>query len=79
MIENKHSDASYLSEHEAKSRAVGLFYMGSNIDIQNKITNGAILIISNILKHLMSSAAEAEIGSVFLNVKEVTILINTLE
>jgi hypothetical protein len=53
--------------------------MGSNIDSKNKLTNGAILIISTILKHMMSSAAEAEIGSVFLNAKEVSILRTTLE
>jgi hypothetical protein len=35
--------------------------MGSSIDSQNKLTNGAILIISTIIKHVMSSAAEAEI------------------
>jgi hypothetical protein len=33
--------------------------MESNIDSQNKITNGAILIISTIIKRVMSSAAEA--------------------
>jgi hypothetical protein len=41
--------------------------MGSNTDKPNKLTNGAILIISTILKHVMSSAAEAESGAVFLN------------
>jgi hypothetical protein len=53
--------------------------MGSNIDSKNKLTNGAILIIRTILKYVMSSAAEAEIGSVFLNSKEATILQTTLE
>jgi hypothetical protein len=43
------------------------------------ITNGAILIISTVLKYIMSSAAEAEIGAVFLNAKKVTILRTTLE
>jgi hypothetical protein len=54
--------------------------MGSNIDSKNKLTNGAILIISMILKHVMSSAGtETDIGSVFLNRKKVTILLTTLE
>jgi hypothetical protein len=79
MIFNIHSDDLYLSEREANIRAGGFFYMGSNIDSQNKLTNGVILIISAILKHVMSSAAEAEIGSVFLNTKEATILRTTLE
>jgi hypothetical protein len=73
MILNIHSDDSYLSESEANIRAGGFFYMGSNIDINNKLTNGAIVIISTILKYVMSSAAEAEIGSVSLNAKEATI------
>jgi hypothetical protein len=59
MILNIHSDASYLSERETKSRAGGFFYMGSNIDKANRLTNGAILIISTVLKHAMSSAAES--------------------
>jgi hypothetical protein len=67
---NIHSDASYLSEREAKSRAGGFFYMGSNNDKTNIITNGTILIISIVLKHIMSSAAEAEIDAVFLNAKK---------
>jgi hypothetical protein len=59
MILHIHSDASYLSENEAKSRAGGFFYMGSNAKTDKKLTNGAILIISKVLKHVMSSAAEA--------------------
>jgi hypothetical protein len=47
--------------------------MGSNIDSKIKLTNGSILIISTILKHVMSSEAEAEIVLVFLNAKEATI------
>jgi hypothetical protein len=38
--------------------------MGSNIDKANRLTNGAILIISIVLKHVMSSAAEAETSAV---------------
>jgi hypothetical protein len=65
MILHIHSDASYISEKEAKSRAGGFFYMGSSINTDKKLTNGAILIISKVLKHVMSSAAEAEIGGSF--------------
>jgi hypothetical protein len=79
MILNTHSDASYISKRESKSRAGGFFYLGINIAIKNKLTNGVILIISTILKHVMSSAAEAEIGSVFLNTKEAKFLRTTLE
>jgi hypothetical protein len=55
-----HRDASYLSENEAKSRAGGLFYMGSNDKPTKNLTTVQILIISKVLKHVMSSAAEAE-------------------
>jgi hypothetical protein len=67
MILNIHSDISYLSEREAKIRAGGFLYMGSNTDKTNILTNGAILIISTVPKQAMSSAAEAEIGAIFLN------------
>jgi hypothetical protein len=79
MILHIHSDASYLSEREAKSRAGGLFYMGSNTKTNKKLTNGAFLIISKVLKHVMSSVAEAEIGAVFINAKEGAVLCTTLE
>jgi hypothetical protein len=79
MILHIHSDASYLSENEAKSRAGGFFYMGSDTKTDKKLTNGAILIISKVLKHVMSSAAEAEIGAVFINAKEGAVLRTTLE
>jgi hypothetical protein len=79
MILQIHSDASYLSENEAKSRAGGFFYMGNTSKSDRKLTNGAILIISKVLKHVMSSAAEAEIGAVFINAKEGAVLRTTLE
>jgi hypothetical protein len=79
MILHIHSDASYLSENEAKSRAGGFCYMGNNNKNDKNLTNGAILIISKVLKHVMSSAAEAEIGAVFINAKEGAVIRTTLE
>jgi hypothetical protein len=79
MILYIHSDASHLSERKAKSRAGGFFYMGNSADTANKLTNGAILIISTVLKHVMSSAAEAEIWAVFIDAKEGAVLSTTLE
>jgi hypothetical protein len=79
MILHIHSDASYLSEKEAKSRAGVFFYMGSSINTEKKLTNGAILIISKVLKHVMSSAEKEEIGAVFINAKEGAVLRTTLE
>jgi hypothetical protein len=79
MILHIHSDSSYLSENEAKSRSGGFFYMGDTNRDDKKLTNGAILIVSKVLKHVMSSAAEAEIGAVFINAKEGAVLRTTLE
>jgi hypothetical protein len=79
MILHIHSDTSYLSENEAKSRPGGFFYMRNNNKNDKNLTNGEILIISKVLKHVMSSAAEAEIGAVFINAKEGAVLRSTLE
>jgi hypothetical protein len=40
MILHIHSDASYLSEKEAKSRAGGFFYMGSSINTNKNLPTG---------------------------------------
>jgi hypothetical protein len=53
--------------------------MGSDTKTGKKLTNGAILIISKVLKHVMSSAAEAEIGAVFINANEGAVFRTTLE
>jgi hypothetical protein len=53
--------------------------MGNTTKNNKKLTIGAILIVSKFLKHLMSSAAEAEIGAVFINAKEGAVLRTTLE
>jgi hypothetical protein len=66
-------------ERESKRRACGFFYIGSDKDSNNRLSNGAILIINKILKHVMPSAAEADIGSVFLNAKEATFIPTILE
>jgi hypothetical protein len=79
MILHINSDDSYLSVKEAKSRAGGFFYVGGITKTDKKLTNGAILIISKVLKHVMSSAAEAEIGAVFINAKEGPVLCTTLQ
>ena len=55
-ILNLHTDASYLSELEGKSRAAGHFYMTKHNDEDFK--NGGILTLSAIIKikHVMASA-----------------------
>ena len=68
MILNIHSDASYLTEPKARSRAGGHFYMSSNST--HSKDNGAVLNIAKIMKNVMTSAAEAEIGALYLNSRQ---------
>jgi len=68
MILGIHSDASYLSEPKARSRAGGYFFLSNGTD--EAPNNGAILNISQIIKSVMSSAAEAELGALYINAHE---------
>ena len=64
-----HSDASYLSAPKARSRASGFFFLSdnpSNIPPADARLNGAIHINTKIIKRVMGSAAEAEIGAGYL-------------
>ena len=71
MILNIHSDASYLSETRSRSRVAGQFFLGSKPVTDKPIPlNGAILVFCGILKFVVASAAEAELGALFLNCKE---------
>ena len=75
MILNVHSDASYLSAPRARSRAGGYFFLGSIPQDGRPIKlNGAIHVTCTILKLVASSAAEAELGALFLNAQEATIM-----
>jgi hypothetical protein len=61
-----HSDASYLSEPKAKSRFGGYFYLGKNTNSPKKPqSNGPLLCHTTVLKHLVSSVAEAGFGALF--------------
>jgi hypothetical protein len=77
MILRIHSDASYLSERNARSRSGGHFYLGNATGKPN-IHNGAILEKVEIIKHVMSSAAESETGALFINGKEAMPIRQTL-
>jgi hypothetical protein len=71
MILNVHSDASYLSETKAHSRACGHFFMGWYPKDGDPIKlNGAFFTLCTILRFVVASAAEAELGALFLNCKE---------
>ena len=79
IILNVHSDASYLSAGSGRSRAGGYFFMGSLPRYHEPIQlNGNIAVTCDILKLVAYSAAEAELGALFLNTKEARITQLTL-
>ena len=62
MILHLHSDASYLTAPKARSRVGGPFYLGNQPDQSNLQPNGPILAFAKVIKAIVSSAAEAEVG-----------------
>jgi hypothetical protein len=80
MVLNVHSDASYLSAPNAHSCTGGYFFLGSiPKDDSPIIINGAIHITCTILKLVAASAAEAELGALFLNAQEAKVIRLVLE
>ena len=65
MVLVVHSDASHISESNARSRAGGHFFMSNNS--ANPHNNDAVLSVAQILKAVMSSAAEAKLGALYIN------------
>ena len=76
MVFAIHSNASYLSQPKSRSRARGHMYMAGKDKIP--INNGAVLNISQIIRAVMSSTVEAELGALFINAKTAVLLQQTL-
>jgi hypothetical protein len=68
MILAIHSNAGYLNVEDARSRAGGHHFLSENVD--NPANNGAIYNEASIIKSVMSSAAEAEIGALYINARK---------
>jgi hypothetical protein len=66
MILHIHSDASYLSVLNTRSRLRGLFFLGNKSPEQDTL-NGYILNVASIIKNVVASAAESEVGACFHN------------
>jgi hypothetical protein len=85
MFLHVHSDASYLSETKARSRSGGIFFLSSKPikdpkpNSEPPIFNGAIHVHCSIMKSVLSSATEAELGALFYNAKDAIELRTTLE
>jgi hypothetical protein len=68
MILHIHSDASYLSISNARSRLGGLFFLGNKSREQDTLI-GSILNVAVVTKNVVAPAAESEVGSCFHNAK----------
>ena len=68
MILAIHCCASYLSEPKGQSRAGGHFFLSSNKKFPG--SNGAIHNIAKVIQAVMSSAAKAESGTLFIKAKQ---------
>eukprot|EP00804_Cyclotella_cryptica_P013709 CCRYP_016145-RA/>CCRYP_016145-RA protein AED:0.33 eAED:0.33 QI:0/-1/0/1/-1/1/1/0/103 len=68
MILGVHSNASYLSDPNAPSRAGGHFFLSNNAAVPPN--NGAILNIAHIIKHIMVLVTEAELGALYITAHE---------
>ena len=68
MVLAGYSGASYLSESNTRSRAGGHFFMSNNT--AKPPNNGVILTTAQIIKAVMSSAVEAEVGALYINCRE---------
>mmetsp|Transcript_1215 Transcript_1215/g.2000 ORF Transcript_1215/g.2000 Transcript_1215/m.2000 type:complete len:148 (-) Transcript_1215:2229-2672(-) len=82
MVHYIHSDASYFGETNGRSRAAGFAFLGNKhipSTIPSTPINGAILVRSNILDVVVSSAAVAELGAVFEIMRDVTSIRLTLD
>eukprot|EP00804_Cyclotella_cryptica_P026023 CCRYP_018186-RA/>CCRYP_018186-RA protein AED:0.33 eAED:0.32 QI:0/0/0/1/0/0/4/0/305 len=67
MILGVHSNASYLSQPNARGRAGGHSFLSTNASVPPN--NGAILNIAHIIKHVMASATEAELGALYITAR----------
>jgi hypothetical protein len=85
MILHIHSDASYLSEKKARSRAGGHYFLSdlSKSPLEPPTTaptlNGPLFTIYRIMHNVMGSAAKAEIGATYINGQEAITTRTTLE
>ncbi len=64
MLLAVHSNASYLSEPKACSRANGHFFLSSDTTIPPN--NGAVLSIAHIINNVISSATKAELAGLYI-------------
>ena len=82
-----HTDASYLSMSKARFRAAAYFYLSTddgtllppNHELKlPALPNGAVHVMSTVMRQVLLSATEAEVGATFYGCQDVVPLRNTL-
>ena len=76
MILTAHFDAAYLNVPQARSRSGAHIMLSENTPMPS--LNGPVLTIAQIIKNVMSSAAEAELSGLFVCANTMIPLRNTL-
>lgn len=76
MILAAHSNVGYHNKPEARSRVGGHFYLSNNVKIPPN--NGIIHNMAQIIKAVISSVVEAELGELFINAREAVHIRNIL-
>jgi len=77
MIAAAHSDAGFHNESKGRSRAGAHIFLSEDDPIPK--WNGPILTLAQIIKFVMSSASEAELGAMFITAQAMVPIRNTLE
>jgi hypothetical protein len=77
MILAVHTDASYLLKQNGKIHASAHFYLTNHDD--KEFNNNAILTLSSVIKHVMSSAYKAELAALYYGCKLALPICTTLK
>ena len=79
-----HSDVSYLSVAQSRSRSSGVHFLTEgppdpkNPEYFVPTTNGILIVVCKIMRNIMASAAKAEYGTIFINAQTVVPISTTL-
>ena len=76
MVLAAHADVSFLTEPGSRSRAGAHIFLSEDNPIPRN--NGPVLTISQIIKFVMASAAEAELAAMYITAREMIPLRNAL-
>ena len=77
MVLCAHSDKGFHNESKGRSRAGAHIFLSENDAMPR--WNGPVLTLAKIIKFVMSSASEAEIGAMFITAQEIIAMRQTLQ